>query len=110
VLLKELVFGPIKKVITNGICLHRSGSHSEISIKKVGIITITDKLHEGKQEEEEEERHSCWCVLFVDGSRFEAKIVHERRGKFKIQYDQYGGKDGNKIVDALVVIRCKFEI
>jgi hypothetical protein len=60
--------------------------------------------------EEEEERYSCWCFLSVDGTRFDAKIVHKGRGKFKILDDEYGGKYSNKIVDASDVVRCKTEI
>jgi hypothetical protein len=65
--------------------------------------TIADKL-------KEEEWYSCWCFLLIDGIRFEAKIVHKGRGKFKILNDEYGGKYINKIVDASDVIRCKIEI
>jgi hypothetical protein len=68
---------------------------------------IADKL---KKEEEEEERYSCWCFLRIDGTGFDAKIVHKGRGKFKILIDEYGGKYSNKIVDASDVIRCKVEI
>jgi len=65
--------------------------------------TIADKL------KEEEDRYSCWCFLLIDGIRFEAKIVHKGRGKFKILNDEYGGKYSDKIVDASDVIRCKIE-
>ena len=55
----------------------------------------------------EEERHSCWFVLFIDYEvKIEAKIIHKGRGKFKIIEDRYGGKYTNKIVDASDVIRC----
>jgi hypothetical protein len=55
----------------------------------------------------EEERHSCWFVLFIDYEvKIEAKIIHKGRGKFKIIEDRYGGKYINKIVDASDVIRC----
>ncbi|HZA06463.1 MAG TPA: hypothetical protein VE619_02060 [Nitrososphaeraceae archaeon] len=63
-----------------------------------------------KQEEEIEERYSCWCFVLIDGTEFNAKIVHKGRGKFKILNDEYGGKHSNKIVDASDVIRCKIEI
>ena len=59
---------------------------------------------------EEEERYSCWCIVLIDGTGFEAKIVHTRRGKFKILNDEHGGKYDNKIVDASDVIRCRVEI
>ena len=61
---------------------------------------MADKL------KEEEERYSCWCFLRIDGTVFDAKIVHKGRGKFKILDDEYGGKYNNKIVDASDVIRC----
>ncbi|HZD83293.1 MAG TPA: hypothetical protein VE076_10495 [Nitrososphaeraceae archaeon] len=55
----------------------------------------------------EEERYSCWFVLFIDYEvKIEAKIIHKGRGKFKIVEDRYGGKYINKIVDASDVIRC----
>ena len=55
----------------------------------------------------EEERHSCWFVLFIDYEmKIEAKIIHKGRGKFKIIEDRYRGKYINKIVDASDVIRC----
>ena len=55
----------------------------------------------------EEKKYSCWCFLSVDeGVKVEAKIVHKRRGKFKILEDKYGGKYINKIVDASDIIRC----
>jgi hypothetical protein len=49
---------------------------------------IADKL----KKEEEEERYSCWCFLHIDGTGFDAKIIHKGRGKFKILNDEYGGK------------------
>jgi hypothetical protein len=52
----------------------------------------------------------CWCFVLIDGTGFEAKIVHKGRGKFKILNDEYGGKYDNKIVDASDVIRCRVEI
>jgi hypothetical protein len=72
-------------------------------------ITITDDKRL-KKEQEEEERYSCWCFLLIDGTKFEAKIAHKGRGKFKILNDEYGGKYNNKIVDASDVIGCKIEI
>jgi hypothetical protein len=41
---------------------------------------IVNKL---KKEEEEEERYSCWCFLRIDGTGFDAKIVHKGRGSSK---------------------------
>jgi hypothetical protein len=63
-----------------------------------------------KQEEKKEEPYSCWCFVLIDGTEFNAKIVHKGRGKFKILDDEYGGKHNNKTVDASDVIRCKVEI
>jgi hypothetical protein len=100
------VFRRIKKVITNRTGAHASGGHSEISNKNIGM-TIIDKLRDEKLEEE---RYSCWCLLLIDGTRFEAKIVHKGRGKFKVLNDKHGGKCSNKIVDASDDIRCKVEI
>lgn len=77
-------------------------------IHEASSITITaDRI---KKEQEEEENYSCWCFLLIDGTKFEAKIVHKGGGKFKILDDEYGGKYNNKIVDASDVIRCKIEI
>jgi hypothetical protein len=67
-------------------------------------MTIADKL------QQEEERYSCWCVILIEGTSFEAKIIHKGRGKFKILNDEYDGKYYNKIVDASDVIRCITEI
>ena len=53
------------------------------------------------------EKYSCWCILFVDGIKIDAKIVHKGRGRFKIVEDRYKGKYVNKIVDASDIIRCK---
>jgi hypothetical protein len=102
------VFRHINKVIMNRTGAHTSSDPFEISNKNIGI-TITDKLKEEKQEEEEE-RYSCLCLLLIDGTRFETKIVHKGRDKFKILNDKYGGKYSDKIVDASDVIRCKVEI
>jgi hypothetical protein len=54
------------------------------------------------------EKHSCWSVLSIDGLEIDAKIIHKRRGKFKILEDNYRGKYTGNIVDASDVIRCKF--
>jgi hypothetical protein len=101
---KALAFRLIRKFTTHRINSYVHKASSEI-INNISI-TITDKL----KKEEEEERYSCWCFLLIDGTRFEAKIVHKGRGKFKILNDEYGGKYNNKIVDASDVIRCKIEI
>ena len=79
--------------------IHKSNAYSSATV-------IADKL----KKEEEEERYSCWCFLHIDGTGFDAKIVHKGRGKFKILADEYGGKYSNKIVDASDVVRCKIRI
>jgi PPOX class probable F420-dependent enzyme len=53
------------------------------------------------------EKYSCWCILFVDGTKVDAKIIHKGRGRFKIVEDKYKGKYVNKVVDASDIIRCK---
>jgi hypothetical protein len=63
-----------------------------------------------KQQEDKEGHYSCWCFVRIDGTGFDAKIVHKGRGKFKILNDEYGGKHSNKIIDASDVMRCKVEI
>ena len=73
-------------------------------------ITNTLGGEKEKKLEEEEERYSCWCFLLIEGTEFEAKIIHKGRGKFKILNDEYGGKYTNKMVDASDVVRCRIEI
>jgi hypothetical protein len=60
--------------------------------------------------EKEEEHYSSWCFLLMEGTEFEAKIVHKGRGRFKILNDEYGGKYNNKIVDASDNVHCKIDI
>ena len=95
-------FRLIRKLTT-----HRTNVYTNESSSKIANnvdMTIADKLRE------EEERYSCWCFLHIDGTGFDAKIVHKERGKFKILNDEYGGKYSNKIVDASDIVRCKIEI
>jgi hypothetical protein len=96
----------IADLLSHEITAHRTGAYTnEGSSKTINNVatTIPHKL-------KEEWRYSCWCFLLLDGSEFEAKIIHKGRGKFKILNDEYGGKYNNKIVDASDVIRCKVEI
>jgi len=79
-----LVLRRIRKIIMN-----RTGT------------AIADKL------KEEQDYSSCWCFLFIDETRLEAKVVHKGRGKFKILNDEYGGKYVNKIIDASDIVHCK---
>jgi hypothetical protein len=81
----------------------RKASVHTIKASTCCTMTIADKL------QEQEERYSCWCFLFIYGTSFEAKIMHKGRGKFKILNDEYGGKYSNKI-DASDVIHCITEI
>jgi hypothetical protein len=101
---KVLAFRRITKLT-----FHRINAYiheaSEI-INNISTTIAADKL----KKEEEEKRYSCSCFLLIDGTKFEAKIVHKGRGKFKILNDEYNGKYNNKIVDASDVIRCKIEI
>ena len=53
------------------------------------------------------EKYSCWCILFIDEVKIEARILHKGRGKFKIVEDKSNAKYVNKIVDASEVVRCK---
>lgn len=46
----------------------------------------------------------------MEGTEFEAKIVHKGRGKFKILNDEHGGKYNDKIVDASNIVHCKIDI
>jgi hypothetical protein len=102
---KALAFSLIRKLAFHRInaCIHQSSS--EI-INNISITIAEDKLKKEKQEK----RYSCWCFLLIDGTKFDAQIVHKGRGKFKILDDEYGGKYNNKIVDASDVIHCKIEI
>jgi hypothetical protein len=102
---KVLAFRRITKLTFHRINAYIHQASSEI-INNISITIAADKL----KKEEEEELHSCWCFLLIDGTKFDAQIVHKGRGKFKILDDEYGGKYSNKIVDASDVIRCKIEI
>ena len=93
------------------LAIHKINAYiHEASSELTNNISITITADRIKKEQEEEENYSCWCFLLIDGTKFEAKIVHKGGGKFKILDDEYGGKYDNKIVDASDVIRCKIEI
>ena len=83
---------------------------SKLSIHKTNAYSFATVIADKLKKKEEEERYSCWCFLRIDGTGFDAKIVHKGRGKFKILNDEYGGKYSNKIVDASDVVRCKIRI
>jgi hypothetical protein len=105
---KVLAFRRITKLTFHRINAYIHQASSEI-INNISITIAADKLKK-EEGEGEEERCSCWCFLPIDGTKFDAQIVHKGRGKFKILDDEYGGKYSNKIVDASDVIRCKIEI
>jgi len=82
------------------------------------IMTISNTINYGNNHLESDnsinsdysttaEKYSCWCILFIDGIKIEARILHKGRGKFKIVEDKFNAKYVNKIVDASDVIRCK---
>jgi len=52
------------------------------------------------------DKYSCWCILFIDKVKIEARIIHKGRGKFEIVEDKFNTKYVNKTVDASDVIRC----
>ena len=54
-----------------------------------------NNLRENK--EVEQECYSYWCYIVIDGERFEAKIIHKGRGKFKILADVELGNWRKKI-------------
>jgi hypothetical protein len=103
---KAVAFRLIRKLAIHKINAYIHEASSEIT-NSISITITADKV---KKEQEEEEHYSCWCFLLIDGTKFEAKIVHKGRGKFKILNDENGGKYNNKIVDASDIIRCKIEI
>ena len=53
------------------------------------------------------EKNSCWCILYIDEVKIEARVLHKGRGKFKIVEDKCMAKYVNRIVDASNVICCK---
>ena len=107
--------GKIKKTIdphAKLITIHRTKSYASNN-RSLSIFKIIANVLRGYDlsiNKEEPERYSCWCYIVIDGARFEAKIIHKGRGKFKILNDEYGGKYSNKMVDASDVIRCRIDI
>jgi hypothetical protein len=107
--------GKIRKAIdphAKLVTIHRTNSYTSnnrsLSIFK--IIANVLRGHNLRVNKEEQECYSCWCYIVIDGARFEAKIIHKGRGKFKILNDEYGGIYSDKIVDASDVIRCRIDI
>jgi hypothetical protein len=108
--------GKIKKTIVPHaklVTIHRTNSYTSNS-RSFPIFKIIANVLRGHNlrvnKEVEQESYSCWCYIIIDGARFEAKIIHKGRGKFKILNDEYGGKYSDKIVDASDVIRCRIDI
>ena len=107
--------GKIKKTIdphTKLVTIHRTSSYT--TNRPLSCFKIIAKVLRGynlqENKEVEQECYSYWCYIVIDGARFEAKIIHKGRGKFKILNDEYGGKYSDKIVDASDVIRCRIDI
>ena len=106
--------GKIKKTIdphAKLVTIHRTNSYTtNVSPSIFKIIANVLRGHDPRVNKEEQERYSCWCYIVIDGARFEGKIIHKGRGKFKILNDEYGGKYSDKIVDTSDVIRCRIDI
>jgi hypothetical protein len=107
--------GKIKRTIdphAKLVTIHRTNSYTSNS-RSLSIFKIIANVLRGHNltvNKEEQECYSCWCYIVEDGARFEAKIIHKGRGKFKILNDEYGGKYSDKIIDASDVIRCRIDI
>jgi hypothetical protein len=104
---------PVFRLLRKKIAAYRTNSYPIERSNSSSFNNITNTLGENEiklEEEEEDERYSCWCFLLIEGNEFEAKIIHKGRGKFKILNDEYGGKYTNKMVDASDVVRCRIEI
>ena len=107
--------GKIKRTIdphAKLVTIHRTNSYTSNS-RSLSIFKIIANVLRGHNltvNKEEQECYSCWCYIVKDGARFEAKIIHKGRGKFKILNDEYGGKYSDKIIDASDVIRCRIDI
>jgi hypothetical protein len=48
-----------------------------------------------------------WCIIYLDGGIFRAKLVHKSRGKFRIVDDNKDGKYIGRIVDAGDIIQVE---
>jgi hypothetical protein len=84
--------GKIKKTIdphAKLVTIHRTSSYTSNSplscFKIIAKVLRGYNLRENK--EVEQECYSYWCYIVIDGERFEAKIIHKGRGKFKILAD-----------------------
>jgi hypothetical protein len=98
---------PHAKLVT----IHRTNSYtSNRPLSCFKVIANVLRGHNLRANKKEQDCYSCWCYIVIDGVRFEAKIIHKGRGKFKILNDEYGGKYSDKIVDASDVIRCRIDI
>jgi hypothetical protein len=87
------VRGKIKNTVdphTKLVTIHRTSSYTTnrpLSRFKIIIAKILPGYNLRENKEVEQECYSCWCSIVIDGERFEAKIIHKGRGKFKILAD-----------------------
>jgi hypothetical protein len=94
--------GKIKKTIdphAKVVTIHRTNSYtSNRPLSCFKIIANVLRGHNLRANKEvEQECYSCWCYIVIDGVRFEAKIIHKGRGKFKILADVELGNWRKKI-------------
>ena len=79
---------PHAKLVT----IHRTSSYTSNS--PLSCFKIIAKVLRGynlrRNKELVQECYSCWCFIVIDGERFEAKIIHKGRGKFKILAEMIG--------------------
>ena len=87
--------GKIKETIdphTKLVTIHRTSpctTNRPLScFKIIAKVLRGHNLRANKEvEEEQQECYSYWCHIVIDGERFEAKVIHKARGKFKILAD-----------------------
>ena len=51
---------------------------------------------------------SCWCMIDIDGQNVRARIVHKRRGKFRVEDDD-GGRYRGRIIEASDITSCNVD-
>lgn len=54
-----------------------------------------------------QERKSSWCLASIKDVKRRVKIVHVRRGKFKVISDREGDRYADNIIDASDIFHCK---
>lgn len=52
--------------------------------------------------------NSFWCMVDVNGQELRARIVHNGRGKFRIE-DDVGGHCKGKVIDVSDIISCNVD-